>query len=73
VAEIVTELVPGAEIEIADVFGAEDRIELAYRGRLSIQSAQEQLGWAAALPLAAGIASPEYVERYRAFLEAGSR
>ncbi len=67
VAEIVMELVPGTEIEIADAFTEADQIELAYRGRLSIENAETQLGWSPRFRnIRDGIA--DYVERYRAFL-----
>lgn len=69
VAEIVMELVPGAEIEIADVFSDADRIELSYRGRLSIENAERQLGWAPSFrSVRDGIV--DYIERYRAYLRA---
>src|SRR5712691_8095612 len=45
-ARIVAELVPGAEIEIGDALDDDDRLEIAYRGRLSIENARRQLGWA---------------------------
>lgn len=66
-ARIVMELVPGAAIEIAEGFTPEDEIELAYRGRLSIENARAQLGWEPTYrSLRDGLA--EYIERYRAFL-----
>jgi nucleoside-diphosphate-sugar epimerase len=67
VAELVRELVPGADIEIADALGPNDHLELRYRGVISIANAREQLGWT---PLYADIRAglAEYVERYRAFL-----
>src|SRR5262249_30172487 len=69
-ARIVAELVPGADLEIADVLGADDQVELGFRGVLSIENARRQLGWEPAYgSLRDGIA--EYVNTYRAFL-AGS-
>jgi len=70
-ARIVTELVPGAMIEIADELDPEDRHETAFRGVLSIQNAREQLHWEPAFrSLRDGIG--EYIERYRAFLGVGA-
>ena len=70
VARIVRELVPGADIEIADALGPNDHLELRYRGRLSIENARRQLGWSPRFAsVRDGIA--DYVDRYRAFLAAG--
>jgi nucleoside-diphosphate-sugar epimerase len=67
VAEIVRELVPGASIEIPDVLTEQDEMELPYRGRLSIENARTQLGWAPRYrDVRDGLA--DYIERYRAFL-----
>ena len=69
VARMVAELVPGAQIEIPDALSPEDQIELPYRGRLSIESNRTQLGWEPRFKsIRDGLA--DYVERYRAFLEA---
>jgi nucleoside-diphosphate-sugar epimerase len=66
-ALIVMDLVPGSRIEIADVLSDADRIELDYRGRISIDNALQQLGWTPKYrSLRDGVA--EYIERYRAFL-----
>jgi nucleoside-diphosphate-sugar epimerase len=66
-AKLVMELVPGADIEIADVLSADDQVELGFRGVLSIENARRQLGWQPAYrSLGDGIA--EYVATYRAFL-----
>jgi nucleoside-diphosphate-sugar epimerase len=70
VAQVVRELIPGADIEIADGLSEADQLEIRYRGRLSIENAKTQLSW---LPrysaLRDGIA--DYIERYRAFLTRG--
>lgn len=67
VADIVMDTVAGAEIEIADRFTPEDEIELAYRGRISIDNAVSQLGWSPRYrEIRDGI--EQYVEQYRAFL-----
>jgi nucleoside-diphosphate-sugar epimerase len=72
VATIVMELVPGSRIEIPDVLSDADQMELPYRGRLSIDNARAQLGWEPRFKdVRDGIA--DYVERYRAFLDARSR
>jgi nucleoside-diphosphate-sugar epimerase len=71
VARIVAELVPGAQIEIPDALSPEDQIELPYRGRLSIEPNRTQLGWEPRFEnIRDGLA--DYVERYRAFLAAGT-
>ena len=58
---------PGADIAIADALSAEDRLELGFRGVLSIENARRQLGWMPRYPsVRDGIA--EYITRYRAFL-----
>jgi nucleoside-diphosphate-sugar epimerase len=70
-ARIVSDLVPGASIEIADVLGPDDQHERAFRGVLSIRNAQEQLNWEPSYrSLRDGIG--EYITRYRAFLGTGS-
>lgn len=70
VARMVMELVPGSRIEIPDLLTDADRMELPYRGRLSIDNARRQLGWEPRFRnLRDGLA--DYIERYRAFL-AGS-
>lgn len=69
-ARIVTDLIPGARIEIADTLGPDDQSEIAFRGVLSIRNAQEQLKWEPSYRLLReGIS--EYIARYRAFLSAG--
>jgi nucleoside-diphosphate-sugar epimerase len=69
-ARIVTHLIPGARIEIANTLGPDDQSEIAFRGVLSIQNAQEQLQWQPSYrSLRDGIS--EYIARYRAFLSAG--
>src|SRR5262245_44815522 len=44
-AQLVMELVPGADIEIANVLSEGDQVELGFRGVLSIENARQQLGW----------------------------
>jgi nucleoside-diphosphate-sugar epimerase len=67
IAQLVMKLVPGSRIEIADALSDDDRIELGYRGRLSIENARTQLDWEPRFRrIEDGLA--EYVERYRAFL-----
>ncbi len=71
VAKIVMELVPGSRIEIPNVLTDADRMELPYRGRLSIENARTQLGWEPRFrSIRDGLA--DYIERYRAFLGASS-
>ncbi len=68
-AGIVRDIVPGAEITIADRLSHEDELELRYRGWLSIANGQEQLGWEPTYrSLVDGVRA--YVEHYREFLAA---
>lgn len=70
VGRIVSELIPGAVIEIGDEWTDVDRAELAFRAPVSIDNAREQLGFEPRFAdLRAGLA--DYLERYRSFLEAG--
>jgi nucleoside-diphosphate-sugar epimerase len=67
-ARLVMELVPGADIQIADVLSEDDQVELGFRGIISIENAKTQLGWKPAYSsLRDGIA--EYVATYRTFLQ----
>lgn len=69
VAEIVRELVPGADIEIGEELSEAERPVVALRGRLSIDNAREQLGWEPRYgSIRDGIA--RYLDDYRAFLAA---
>lgn len=68
VADIVRELVPGADIEIKDGFTAEDELELPYRGQMTIEPNRSQLGWAPKHDIRSGVA--DFVERYRGYREA---
>jgi UDP-glucose 4-epimerase len=64
VAEIVRELVPGADVSIAEELSEAEKPVLALRGELS----REQLGWEPRYAsLRDGIA--QYLEQYRAFVE----
>lgn len=69
-AEIVREVVPGADIEIADRLSPEDELEILYRGQISIANAREQLSWS---PAYASIRDGvrQYADTYRAFLDSG--
>jgi nucleoside-diphosphate-sugar epimerase len=69
VAELVRELVPGAEIEIADTMTPDDEVEASFRGVLSIENARRQLGWTPRYAkLRDGVS--EYIDRYRAYVAA---
>jgi UDP-glucose 4-epimerase len=71
VAKIVMELVPGSQIEIADVLTDADQMELPYRGLLSIEPNRTQLGWEPRFKkIRDGLA--DYIDRYRSFLAASS-
>jgi UDP-glucose 4-epimerase len=69
VAQIVRELVPGADVQIGEQLSEAEKPVAALRGRLSIDNARSQLGWE---PRYASIQEGigQYVEQYRAFLEA---
>ena len=70
VGRIVSELVPGSEIEIGEEWNEVDRAELAFRGQISIDNAREQLGFEPRfVELRDGLT--DYVDRLRAFLAAG--
>jgi nucleoside-diphosphate-sugar epimerase len=65
IARIVRELVPGADIEVNGDLGAEDRLQASRRGRLSIKSAEEQLGWRPQVSLRDGLSG--YLEEQHKF------
>jgi UDP-glucose 4-epimerase len=66
VAQIVRELVPGAQVEIGEELSEAERPVVAMRGRLSIENARTQLGWEPRYAsIRDGIA--QYIEEYRAF------
>ena len=68
-ARLVTELIPGSSIEIADTMTPDDEAEASFRGVISIENAKAQLGWTPRYAsLREGIA--EYISSYRAFLAA---
>jgi nucleoside-diphosphate-sugar epimerase len=69
VAELVRELVPGADVEIGEELSEAEKPVVALRGELSIENARTQLGWEPRYSsIRDGIA--QYIEHYRAFHEA---
>ena len=69
VAELVRELVPGAEIEVADAMTPDDEVEASFRGVLSVENARQQLGWTPRYAkLRDGVS--QYIDRYRAYVAA---
>lgn len=69
VAQIVRELVPGADVEIGEELSEAEKPVVALRGELTIENARTQLGWEPRYrSLRDGIA--QYLEQYRAFHEA---
>ncbi len=67
VAQIVRELVPGADVEIGEELSEAEKPVAALRAELSIENARSQLGWEPRYAsIRDGIA--QYVEQYRAFL-----
>lgn len=66
-ARLVAELVPGSDIEVADVMSPDDEVEASFRGVISIANAQAQLGWTPRYKsLRDGVR--QYIDAYRAFL-----
>ena len=71
VAQIVRELVPGADIEIGEELSEAEKPVVALRGELSIENARAQLGWEPRYgSVRDGIA--QYVDQARAFFDATS-
>ncbi|HYO30564.1 MAG TPA: NAD(P)-dependent oxidoreductase [Thermomicrobiales bacterium] len=71
VAELVGELVPGADIAIGPGLSEADEVEIRYRGVLSIENARAQLGYEPRYAdIRAGLA--EFVETYRRYLGEGA-
>jgi nucleoside-diphosphate-sugar epimerase len=67
VAETVKALIPEANIEIGSGLSEADLLEIRYRGILSIQNAQEQLGFQPRFAqIRAGLM--EYIDTYRRYL-----
>jgi UDP-glucose 4-epimerase len=68
VAEIVKDLIPGADIEIGSGLSEADLLEIRYRGVLDIANGQKQLGYQPQFAdIRQGIV--DYLERYRRYLE----
>ena len=71
VAQIVRDLVPGADVEIGEELSEAEKPVVALRGVLSVENARAQLGWEPRYgSIREGIA--QYVEQFRAFHEASS-
>ena len=69
VAQIVRELVPGADVEIGEELSEAEKPVVALRAQLSIENARAQLGWEPQYAsIRDGIA--QYVEHYRTFVDA---
>lgn len=69
VAQIVRELVPGADVEIGEELSEAEKPVAALRGELSIENARTQLGWEPQYSsIRDGIA--QYIDQYRAFVAA---
>ncbi len=67
VADVVTKLIPGADIEIGSGLSEDDLIEIRYRGMRSIDNAREQLGYQPEFAsIEKGVAN--YVDTYRQYL-----
>lgn len=72
IAQMVMELVPGADIDIGDTLSEDDQVELGFRGVLSIKNAQQQLGWQPTYRSVRDSVA-EYIATYRQFLEYQSK
>lgn len=71
VAQIVRELVPGADIEIGEELSEAEKPVVALRGELNVENARRQLGWTPQYAdIRDGIA--QYIEHYRAYVDAAS-
>ena len=69
VADLVRELVPGADVSIGDELSEGEKPVVALRGQLSIENARSQLGWEPTYgAIRDGI--EQYADQYRAFLAA---
>ena len=69
VAQIVRELVPGADVEIGEELSEAEKPVAALRGQISIENARTQLGWEPQYgSIRDGIA--QYIEHYREFVDA---
>ena len=66
-ADLVRELVPGADIKIDSGLTEWEKREVELRGKISCKRAHEQLGWRPKYTLRQGIA--EYIEMFRAYLK----
>jgi len=68
VADAVRALIPGADIEVGPGLSEDDRIEIRYRGVLSIENAREQIGYE---PRFADVREglDDYARTYRRYLE----
>jgi nucleoside-diphosphate-sugar epimerase len=67
VAEVVKQLIPGADIQIGSGLSEADMIEIRYRGVLSIDNAREQLGYEPEFAnMERGVAN--YIQWYRQYL-----
>jgi UDP-glucose 4-epimerase len=71
VAELIREIVPGADVSIGEALSESEVPVVALRGQLSIENARAQLGWEPTYAsIRDGIA--QYAEHYRDFLAATS-
>jgi nucleoside-diphosphate-sugar epimerase len=70
VAELVRELIPGADVSIGEELAEAEQGVISMRGRLSVENSRTQLGWEPRYrSVRDGIA--RYAEDYRGFLAAG--
>jgi UDP-glucose 4-epimerase len=67
-AAAVARVVDGADIRIGDALTPEDELELRYRGVLSVEANERELGWRPRYSLEDGLRA--YAEGYRSYLAA---
>jgi nucleoside-diphosphate-sugar epimerase len=70
-ADAVSQVVEGADIEIEDALTPDDRLELRGRGVLSVEANERELGWLPRFTLEEGLR--EYAEAYRLYCESAVR
>jgi UDP-glucose 4-epimerase len=68
VAQIVREVIPGADVEIGEELSEAEKPVVALRAQLSVENSRSQLGWEPQyLSLREGV--EQYIEHYRGFYE----
>lgn len=66
---LITEQIPDCDIQIGEEMSDWNKREIRYRGRVSIQRAEEQLGYQPRFDIRTGVA--EYMDTFRQYLQSG--